>query len=116
MRKQRGLSFLGFIFLAILVALAALIGFKVTPVYVEYFSLKKMLASTAMESKDSQPAEIRRLFERKLSAEYIEAVTPADLEVTKDGGRIELSVSYVRKIPLVQNVSLYFEFEASSKR
>ncbi len=116
MRKQRGLSFIGFIFLLALIAAAAIVGFKITPVYVEFFSIKKMLASTAVEGREMQPAEIRRLFERKLAAEYVEAVTSADLEIGKDGGQVTLAVAYTRKTPLVANVSLLFEFQADSRR
>lgn len=116
MRKQQGISFIGFIFIAVLIALAALVGFKVTPVYVEYFAVKKILNGTAMEAKESSPTETRRLFERKLSADYVDAVQPADLEINKENGQIVLSVSYTRKIPLAYNVSLFFEFDVSARR
>ncbi len=116
MQRQRGLSFLGFIAVAALLAAAALIGFKVTPVYIEYFTVKKVLASTAMEGKDAQPAEIRRLLERKLAADYVEAITSGDLEIEKDAGQIVLSVEYTRKVPLVANVSLFFDFAVSTRR
>ncbi len=116
MRKQAGVSFLGFIMLAVLLALAAIVAFKVAPVYVEYFSIKKMLAATAMEAKEMTPGEVRRIFERKLSAEYVEAVAPTDLEIDKQGGQVALNVSYTRKVPLVTDVSLLFEFNVSAKR
>ncbi|MBI3148849.1 MAG: DUF4845 domain-containing protein [Betaproteobacteria bacterium] len=116
MRKEQGISFLGFIMLAVLVAAAALVGFKVTPVYVEYFSIKKMLSTTVMEAKDLQPSEIRRVFERKLATEYIESVNSTDLDIGKESGQLVISVSYIKKIPLVSNVSLYFEFDASARR
>ena len=116
MRKEQGISFLGFMMLAVLLAAAALIGFKITPVYVEYFTVKKILAATAMEAKDAQPSEIRRIVDRKLSTDYVEAITPSDLEIEKQSGQLVLSVSYVKKIPLVANVSLYFEFDASARR
>jgi hypothetical protein len=116
MRKQRGISFIAFIFLAFFVAAAAILGFKVTPVYIEYYTIKKILLSTAKDAADASPVEIRKLFDKRLSADYVDSVDGKDLEITKEEGHIVLSVGYTKKLPLVANVSLLFDFQTSARR
>jgi hypothetical protein len=48
---QRGLSILGFIFVAALVAAAVMIGFRTVPSYIEYFTVKKVMAKTLQDAK-----------------------------------------------------------------
>jgi hypothetical protein len=59
--------------------------------------------------------EIRKGFDQRASIDAIESVKGSDLEVTKDGGGIVVSVGYRKEIPLVANVGVYIDFRASSK-
>jgi hypothetical protein len=43
-------------------------------------------------------------------------VQPNDLELTRQGNEITATVAWTRKLPLVANVSLFLEFEASATR
>ena len=49
MHKQRGVSLMGLLIIGSMVAFLMLLGFKLVPAYVEYFSLKKTLQSLAVE-------------------------------------------------------------------
>jgi Tfp pilus assembly protein PilE len=44
--RQRGLTILGFMLVAAVVVVFAMVGFRVVPSYVEYFSVKKALEDT----------------------------------------------------------------------
>lgn len=116
MKHQRGLSFWGFLFVAILVAVTFLLGAKVTPAVVEYFSIKKAITSIAADSQGKTVSEIRKAFDTRLVTEYISSVSSADLDVTKEAGEVIISVAYSKKIPLFMNVSLLIEFDASSSK
>ena len=112
--KQRGLSLIGFIFLAAVVAFVMFTAFRCVPAWTEYFSLKKVLQATANEfGVDAPAAAIRASFEKR---SYIDdlPVKGADIEVRKDAGRISLAVAYQRKVPVAGNMSLLFDFEASA--
>ena len=54
--------------------------------------------------------------DRRLSADYADAITAKDVEVTKNGNAITASVSWEKKLPVVKNVSILLEFDASSSR
>ncbi len=54
--------------------------------------------------------------DRKLSADYADAVTAKDVEVTRAGNVVTAAVSWEKKLPLVSNVSLLLEFDARATR
>ena len=114
MKQQRGLSLVGFIFLAAIVGFVMFTSFRCVPAWTEYFSLKKVLQATANEfSVDAQGAAIRASFDRR---SYIDdlPVKGSDVDISKDNGKISLSVTYQRKVPVAGNMSLLFDFSAAA--
>jgi sensor histidine kinase regulating citrate/malate metabolism len=116
-RRQRGLSMMGFLFVAVVVVACVMIGFRVMPAYIEHYSVQKALEEALATAKDlNSTAEIRNAFQRRADAGYIESVQSRDIEVTKSKNEVTASVEWTRKLPLVANVSLWLEFEASATR
>ena len=114
--KQLGVSMIALLAVAAILITIAIIGMKLTPSYIEFFSIKKAVNALASESRGgASVAEIRRGFDNRATIDAIESVKGADLEVTKDAGGVVVSVTYRKEIPLVANVGLYIEFNASSK-
>jgi len=114
LHRQRGLSLIGFIFLAAVVAFVMFTAFRCVPAWTEYFSLRKVLQATANEyGVEGQAAAIRASFNRRAQIDDL-PVKGADLDIRKDNGRIALAVEYQRKVPVAGNMSLLFDFEASA--
>ena len=114
MKHQRGLSLVGFIFLAAIVGFVMFTAFRCVPAWTEYFSLKKVLQATANEfSVDAQGAVIRASFNRRANIDDL-PVKGSDIEISKDNGKIGLSVAYQRKVPVAGNMSLLFDFDAAA--
>src|SRR5258708_8384351 len=109
MRKQKGITLIGFIFLAALVAGAGILVFRAIPIYNEYFTLKKILRSIDVQNNEATPADIRKQFELKASADYVYEIKSRDLDITKENGKIIISIAYQRTVPLTGNVSLLFD-------
>ena len=116
MRKQHGVTLIGFIVMAALVGGAGILIFRAIPIYNEYFTLQKILKSIDLGNQDATPADIRKQFELKSSADYVYDVKARDLSITKESGRILISYPYTRTIPVGGNVSILFEFEASNRK
>ncbi|MEO8132529.1 MAG: DUF4845 domain-containing protein [Betaproteobacteria bacterium] len=116
MRKNKGVTLIGFIFLAALVAGVGIVGFRAIPIYNEFFTVKKILKAIDVSSGETTPAEVRNQFDRKSGADYIYDIRSRDLDITKENGRIVISIAYTRTIPLIFNVSLLFDFEASNRK
>jgi hypothetical protein len=117
MTRQRGMSGIGIFVILVLVVFAAIIGMKVTPAYIEYFTIKKAIAAITQsgELRGGSVAEVRRAFENRANVDDITSVQPQDLEITKDGSEVVISFAYEKRIPLFYNVSLLIDFAGSSK-
>ncbi|WP_172197896.1 DUF4845 domain-containing protein [Niveibacterium sp. COAC-50] len=115
MRKhQEGLSLIGTMIAAALVIGSIVLAMRTVPVYNEYFEIRKSLTVLATSAEATSPEAIRGLFDRRTSVNDIRSVSGADLVIAKNGARWEISVDWQRSIPLVANVSLLFQFSASS--
>jgi hypothetical protein len=114
--RQSGLTLIGFLFVAAVVVVIGLVGFRVLPSYIEYFSVKKALAGALDDAVDGQPATVRRFFERRISAEYIDSIDWRNLEVTKQNNQIVGTIAWENRLPLVYNISLLLEFEVVEAR
>jgi len=107
---------IGFLFVAAVVLVVALLAFRIIPAYIEWYTIQKALDSTIREVAEPTLPAIRRAMDRKLSADYADAIQAKDVEVTRQGNVITASVSWQRKLPLVSNVSLVLDFDASASR
>jgi sensor histidine kinase regulating citrate/malate metabolism len=115
--RQRGLSIMGFLFVAAVVIVVVMVGFRVLPAYIEYYSVQKALQQALNDAKDlNSAAEIRNAFQRRADAGYIESVDGKDVEVTKTKNEVTASASWSRKLPMVANASILLEFEASATK
>jgi Domain of unknown function (DUF4845) len=118
MKRQRGLGMVGVLIVLVLVLVVGITLMRVIPAYIEFMAVKKVLASMAAGGDLDKPSvkEIRDAFERRAAIDNITSVKGEDLEVAKDGTRTVVSASYTTRIPLVANVSLLLDFNASSQK
>jgi hypothetical protein len=115
--RQGGLTMTGFLFTAIVAVAVVMIGFRMLPPYIEYFTVKKIMAKTLDDSKQGFSLyQFRRDFDLKASADYIDSVQGSDIQVTKEGNNLVATASWTRTLHLVGNVSLLLEFEATATK
>ncbi|MDR2926232.1 MAG: DUF4845 domain-containing protein [Azoarcus sp.] len=114
--RQHGMSLIGMMLVALLLGGALLIGFKTVGPYTEYFAVQRIIGLVADEGNNgaSEP-EMRASYERRAVVDSIDTVKAKDLVFRKQGGRVVVEVEYTRKAPLFSNVSLSFDFKASSQ-
>lgn len=114
--QQHGLSMIGFLFVAFVVVMIAMLGMKLVPAYIEFFSVKKILAAMGQESdlKSKSNGEIRSDFMKRANIGYVTVVKPEDLTVERPGGVPVITADYAFRTLLVGNVSLVVDFSASS--
>ncbi len=114
--RQCGMSMIGFLFVALMLVMLAMLGMKVVPAYIEFFGVKKILADMAHSSdlRNMSNGEIRNDFEKRASVGYVKGVTGKDLLVDRRGGVPVVSAEYTFRTRLVHNVSLVIDFSASS--
>ena len=116
--KQRGLSFSGFIFGAVILVLAITTGMKLIPAYMQDAKIGNLFTVIANdpEMQKASLRDIRMSFSKRASIDSVTAINAEDIEITSNGGRLVLSASYAVKIPLAGNVSLYLDFSPTSAK
>lgn len=118
MKFQRGLSLNALMLGGAVLALIALLGMKSLPPWIEYGNTLKAIKGTAGDSglKTATVAQVRAAYAKRAEMDDIKSVTPADIEITKEGGELVITFAYQSKVPLFKNVSLVFDFEGSSAK
>jgi hypothetical protein len=114
--KQRGLSMIGFLFVAVVLFFVAMLAMKLVPAYIEFFSVKQILATMGQDpaTRSMTNTEIRNSFLRRANVGYVTVVKPEDLSIDRSGRETVISTNYVFRTPLIANISLVVDFSASS--
>lgn len=111
--QQRGLTFLGLLFVGIILAFAGVVVAQVVPTYIEYMAVQK--ATDKAAATGNTVSEIRASFDRAAQIDDIRTISGSDLEVTKQGDRVVVSFNYSREIHLFGPAYLVMKYQGSSK-
>jgi Domain of unknown function (DUF4845) len=115
---QAGLTILGFLLVAAVVVIFAMVGFRVVPSYIEYFAVKKSLEDTMRGggADPNNPLPFRKDLERRLQTSYVENVKAADAILTRNGGQVTAEIAWERRLHMFGNASILLEFETSATK
>jgi Tfp pilus assembly protein PilE len=114
-RPQRGVTLIGLLFWAIVVACIALVALKVLPSMNEYFTIQRAVNKLATSGGTTVP-EIRNAFERQKDIEYsISSISGKDLVITKENERVVISFAYDKEIELIEPVFLVIKYRGRSQ-
>lgn len=113
-RKQRGITMLGFLITLCLVIFFAYCAMKIVPMYIEYYSVKKALASIASDAQaaDATKEKIRSNFTKHLQIDYVATVKPEMLKIESTDTGYNLIMNYERREPLFANLDVVGKFNA----
>ena len=109
---QRGMSLIGLLLVAIVVAFVGLLAFRALPTLTEYQSIMKICKNASQQ--ETTVAGVKKFFNLASSAEYITSITEDDLEITKEGTRITISFAYDKEIPIIEPVYLLIKYRGST--
>ncbi|MBA2722827.1 MAG: DUF4845 domain-containing protein [Methylibium sp.] len=114
-RRERGVTLIGLLFWAILIACLGLIALKVLPTLNEYFTIQRAVNKLVQSGASTVP-EIRTAFERQKDIEYsITSISGKDLEITKENDRVVIRFGYDKEIELVEPVYLVIKYRGQSQ-
>lgn len=116
-KRQLGVSLKGAIFWMAILGFLGVMAAKLLPAYVEYFAVKKMLASMEQAGDlKGTVRDIRLSFDKRNAIEDVKNVRPDDLEITKEGGETVVTANWSVRVPLVSNVSACLDFTATTAK
>jgi hypothetical protein len=116
MKKQRGMSIYGLIYLLITLGFVGYVGMMIFTPMMEYLAVKKVFSAMAnQELRDgSSIDQIRQGFDRRATIDDIKSIKRGDLEFSKEGNETTVSASWTKKVPLFWIMSLELDFSASA--
>ena len=111
--RQRGWTLIGALVILILLAFVVLIGFRVVPMYLDYFTVKSTLEALQSERGVAKMSkvEIQKSIQRRFDVGYVEVVTAKDVKIrlAKNGGRV-VELVYEDRRPLIANLEVVGKF------
>jgi len=112
-KRQRGVTFLGWVFLLTPVAIVVYAGIRLTPVYLNYMKVVRAVEGAAVDVKGSKtdPTSIRNSIDRHFEIDMVEYPTVKDISITRDGGEWVVEAAYDDEAPLFANISLHVTFD-----
>jgi len=110
--RQRGVSFIGIIFVIAVLASAGLIGAQAFPTYIEYQAVQKAVNKA---KEGATVPEVRLLFDKAAQVDDIKSITAKDLEVAKENDKVVVRFAYNKEIHLFGPAFLLLKYAGQSK-
>lgn len=105
---------IGVLFILALIAFFTLLALRLTPPYLEHFSVASSLKSLQQEPgiKGKSVPEIRKLLSRRLDINDVSSVKNEHIKIDRDrkSGRLTISVAYEVRVPILLNVDAVVSF------
>jgi hypothetical protein len=112
---ERGLTMIGLLLWAIVVAFVALIIVRVLPTINEYSTILRAVQKIAKEEPASV-AQVRAAFEKQKEVEYsIASIGGKDLQVTKENDKLVVRFAYDKEVELFEPVFLLIKYRGEGR-
>lgn len=117
MKKQSGITILGFIFFAIIFVVFSIITMKLVPIYIDNFYIRSA-AKSLNELPDSalsgNPYQVTQTLiekmQNQLAINEVRHLTRKDIKVDYHQNHYTVSIQYTRKVKLFGNLSAVVDF------
>lgn len=114
MRRQHGITLIGFAIVLVIVGFFAYAAMKLIPVYSEYFSVVKSMKSLQSDAgiQNMGIEEIRRKLEPIFDVQYVDEndVPLSSVTLITANGQRSLNVAYSVQKPFIYNIDLLVHF------
>ena len=112
---HRGITLIGLLLWAIVVAFVALIVVRVLPTINEYSTILRAVQQIA-KAAPATVAEARNAFERQKEIEYsISSISGKDLVVTKENDKVVIRFAYDKEVPIFEPVFLLIKYSGEGR-
>ncbi|MCA3238621.1 MAG: DUF4845 domain-containing protein [Curvibacter sp.] len=110
---QRGITFIGLLFVGGILAACGVIAAQVVPTLIELQAVHKAAKKAATEG--GTVSDVRMIFDKAAQIDDIKSVAGKDLDISKIGEKVVVSFSYEREIHLAGPAWLTLKYEGQTK-
>lgn len=114
--RQNGMTLISWILLIVLIGFVGLFGFKLFPIYLEYYSVRSALKTVAQNVQSEEtPAQIRVSISNLFDVNSINDIQPDQVKITADpdSNKVILTLDYDQRTNFLANIDLLVHFHVS---
>jgi len=112
-KRQQGMTMIGWLLVLALVLLFAIITIKLVPAYIDGFKVYSALESLAADSSahGKSVTELRKLINRRLDIDMVTDLRPEDLSFSRDKNGTKIDLDYEVRRELFGNMHVVLVFQ-----
>ena len=112
LKKQRGMTGLGWLTIMFLIGFFAFLGVKIIPTFLENYQVKSVVKSLKEEPMITKKSvrEIRKLIKKRLTINSVYDLKKEDIKIKKSGGVTTVEIAYEVRKPMVSNIFIVIAF------
>ena len=110
--QQRGISFIGILFVGAVLACTGIVAAQVLPTLMGFQAITKAATKAAA---GNTVAEVRSIFDKAGQIDDIHSISGKDLDVSKEGDKTVVAFAYTREIHLAGPAFLLLKYNGRSK-
>jgi hypothetical protein len=119
-RRQRGVTFIGWLFLLIPVGILGYVVIRLVPIYLNYMRVAQCVAQTATEFKTDEATSltvqsIRSTLSKHFDIDSITFPDVKDVTIVRDGSGWSIEAKYEDAAPLFAGISVVVDFDKVGK-
>lgn len=114
MRKQRGVTMIGWIFLLAPMAVVLYALIRVGPEYMGYYKVVTAMKEAASQLKSDEALNQQSIMAavgRRFESGYVDNITAGDIVIRKADAGWEMTADYEKTVPLFGNLHLLMAFK-----
>jgi len=112
-QRQAGMSIPGMLVIAIMVGFFVMCAIRMTPIYLEYLTVKRIMEDVSSEFKPEEDtiADIRRKISNMLNTNQVYLLQPKEVEVFRKEGKIIIDSNYEARFPVMGIIDGVMRFD-----
>jgi hypothetical protein len=116
-RKDKGLTLIGFLIVLVMVLFFAYAGMRIVPMYLEYHALGSALTKLENDpnAKNLTPQKIKQSIQTSLWASYAHNnIKPEHIKISKKSGGVQVRVAYEIREEFLGNIDIIGTFDKTA--
>ena len=111
-RKQRGITLIGFIIVLSIALFVAYLGMKIGPIYMGYYSVVSAMNDMSAERGNAQksPSTLRRDLKARIYVNYATDIKDNQIKIIRSNG-VNMRVAYEQREPILGNLDVIVTFD-----
>lgn len=116
--RMRGMGATGWVVALVIGAVLATAVVQIVPVYLEYNTVRGAITNVIddRQSRMQSEREIRDAISRRFQVNNVDTISANDLEISKGGGEVTVTVEYEVRRSLIGNIDLVISFDREFTR